>query len=240
MNAEALERLLDVLSHQVDGIPCLARELRDVVAPIAVLGRLLPTSRRLDGLAEPVHLRAGVVVVVLALDLVAGEGEQSRDGVAVGAVARRRDGDRPRRVRGHHLDLDPLLRLGPATAGALAGVEDRAQSTREPGVGEKGVDEAGARDFGSLDVGQRLSRLYELRGELARRLTPRAGELQRGVRRVVAVFRVAGTLERDACADALGEPRDGISRQRSRAARRGPRAAAAPRWSRPRRSRRPA
>ena len=62
------------------------------VAVIAVLRRLLPAPHRLDRRAESLHLRAGVVVVVLALDLVAGELEQPRDGVAVRPVpgARRR------------------------------------------------------------------------------------------------------------------------------------------------------
>ena len=49
------------------------RQLGDVVAVVAVLGRLLPAPARLDRGAEAVHLRAGVVVVVLALDVVAGE-----------------------------------------------------------------------------------------------------------------------------------------------------------------------
>ena len=54
---------------------------------IAVLGRLLAAPARLDRRTEAVHLGAGVVVVVLALDVVTGELEQARDRVAVGAVA---------------------------------------------------------------------------------------------------------------------------------------------------------
>jgi hypothetical protein len=49
------------------------RQLADVVALVAVLGRVLPAPDRLDRLAELVHLRARVVVVVLALDLVAAD-----------------------------------------------------------------------------------------------------------------------------------------------------------------------
>ena len=60
------------------------------VAVVAVLRWLLPAPRRFDRLPEAIHLRAGVVVVVLALDLVAGKGQQPRDAIAVGAVAGRR------------------------------------------------------------------------------------------------------------------------------------------------------
>ena len=111
VDAEALEGRLDLLEHPRHGVARLPREVGDVVALVAVLGRLLAAPDRLDGRAEPVHLRPGVVVVVLALDPVPGELEQPRDRVAVGAVPRRRDGDRARRVRGDELDLDALGRL---------------------------------------------------------------------------------------------------------------------------------
>ena len=89
-------------------------ELVGVAAPVAVLRRLLATANRLDRLAEAVHLRARVVVVVLALDVVAGERKEPRDRVAVRAVPRRRDGDRPGRVRRDGLDLEALARYSPA------------------------------------------------------------------------------------------------------------------------------
>src|SRR5205823_8858092 len=56
VHAETLERLLDALDHQLDSPPCQLvrisvggalyplRELRDVLAPIAVLGRLFTAS----------------------------------------------------------------------------------------------------------------------------------------------------------------------------------------------------
>ena len=53
---------------------------------VAVLGRRLTAADGGDGRPEPVHLAAGVVPVVLALDLVPGELEQARDRVAVGGV----------------------------------------------------------------------------------------------------------------------------------------------------------
>ena len=89
MDPEALERLLDLRQHQRHGVAAQRREVGDVGALVAVLGRLLATPARLDRGAEELHLAAGVVVVVLALDVVAGELEQPRDRVAVGAVAGR-------------------------------------------------------------------------------------------------------------------------------------------------------
>ncbi len=86
--------------------------------------------------------------------------------------------------------------LRPPGAEAVTGVEHGLQRVAEPLVGEKEVDEAGAGDLRALDLGQRERRLGELRGELARRLPSRSGELQRRVRRVVAVLGVARPLER--------------------------------------------
>ena len=116
MDAEALERLLDLLEHRRHGVARKLRQLADVVALVAVLGRLLPAPDRLDRLAELVHLRARVVVVVLALDLVAAELEEAGERVADRAVPRRGDDDRPGRVRRDHLDLHPLAPLGEAAA----------------------------------------------------------------------------------------------------------------------------
>ena len=100
---------LDLLEHRRHRVaPAAARARRcrrRGSRPRAAPPRAGP---RLDRGAEALHLGAGVVVVVLALDVVAGELEQAGDAVAVGAVPRGRDGDRAGRVRGDHLDLDAL------------------------------------------------------------------------------------------------------------------------------------
>ena len=108
VDAEPLERRLDLLQHQRHRIALQGGEVVDVRTPIAVLRWLLAAPHRLDRRPEPLHLRARVVVVVLALDLVPGEREQAGERVAVGAVASRRDRNRAGRVRGDHLDLDTL------------------------------------------------------------------------------------------------------------------------------------
>ena len=78
VDAEALERRLDPLDHQLPagerevlgvalgGAVDLGRQLGDVVALVAVLGHRLAARARADRLAEPDQLRAGVVEVVLA------------------------------------------------------------------------------------------------------------------------------------------------------------------------------
>src|SRR5207245_10816220 len=104
--------------------PRLLRELLDVRAVVAVLGWLLPTSRGFNGRAKAIHLRAGVVVVILARHLVPAEVEQARDRVAVRAVARGRNRDGPRPVRRRQLDLHPLTRLRPAACEVFSGSDD--------------------------------------------------------------------------------------------------------------------
>ena len=124
MDAEPLERPLDLLQHQRHRIALQGGEVVDVCTPIAVLGRLLPAPHRLDRRPESLHLRARVVVVVLALDLVPGEREQAGERVAVGAVASRRDGNRAGRVRRDHLDLDTLTLLDAPGAVRVPVLED--------------------------------------------------------------------------------------------------------------------
>ena len=75
MDAKALERPLDPLEHCRRRIAVVGGELRDVCALIPVLGRRLAAPSSLDGGVEAIHLCTGVVVVVLALDLVSGERE---------------------------------------------------------------------------------------------------------------------------------------------------------------------
>ena len=75
----------------------------------------------------------------------------------------------------------------------------------EPLVAEEEVDEARAGDLGALDRLEAGGRLRDLGRDLARRPPPRARELQRDVRRVVAVLRLARPLELELGAGRVGE-----------------------------------
>ena len=207
MDPEALERCLDPLEHLRHRVALLGRELGDVVALVAVLRRLLPAPDRLDRLAELRHLRARVVVVVLALDVVAGELEQARDRVADRAVARRGDRDRAGRVRGDHLDLHLLGPLRRAAAEPGSGLQHLRQGLAEPVGREPEVDEAGAGDLRALDLLQAQRGGGQLLAELARRALAHRRQLHRDVGRVVAVLGVVRPLQLDRRPGKLREPR---------------------------------
>ena len=134
--------------------PQLGRDLGNVLALIAVLGRLLAAGPRPQRRAEQLDLAAGVVEVVLAADGVAGEGEQPRQRVPVGGVAGGGHGQRPTGFAAHVLDQHPLRIRG--GAGAIAGLlaQHPADHVRVPGGRHPQVDEAGARDVGGVDPGR--------------------------------------------------------------------------------------
>src|SRR5207237_326953 len=137
-------------------------ELGDVRPLIALLGRLFAPPPRRDRLAEEVDLAPDVVEIVLALDVVPREPEEARDGVSVRGVPSRPDRQRPGRVRGHELHLDPLAPFRAAAAVRLARLEDLAERGAEPGVLEPEVDEPRARDLGARDLGRGREALGEL------------------------------------------------------------------------------
>ena len=172
-------------------------ELDHVVALIAVLGQRLLARAGAHGLAELGDLRAGVVEVVLADDLVAGELEQPRERVAVGGVTAAGGGQRAGRVRRDVLDDDLLGMLRMAVAPVVAGGHDLMRGGDVPGVGEEDVEEAGAGDLDALDrVPQPLGQpLPEALGDLARRRAQGGREQHRGVRRVVAETGLLRTLQ---------------------------------------------
>src|SRR6185503_8956086 len=85
----------------------------------------------LDGGPEAIHLTAGVVEVVLAFDLMTGEGQQSCQRIADRGVPRVADREGAGGVRGHELHLDPATRRLTAAV-AIALVDDLAEHVVEP------------------------------------------------------------------------------------------------------------
>src|SRR4051812_12764012 len=195
VDPESLERRLDLLQHERHRIALARSEVVDVRTLVAVLRRLLAAPHCLDRRPEPTDLRARVVVVVLALDLVPRQLEKAGKRVAVRAVASRRDGDGAGWIGGDHLDLDALAPAAIPSAVRVAGLEDLRQRGREPLVPEEQVDEARPGDLGALDSFETRGTLRDLGGDLPRRPAPRPREPQRDVGGVVPVLRLCRPLE---------------------------------------------
>ena len=221
MDPEPLERRLDQRrASAAPDRPSSSRERGDVVAVVAVLGRLLAAADGLDGGAKPVHLAAGVVVVVLALDRVAGEREQPRDAVAVGAVPRRRDRDRAGRIGRDHLDLDALRRRSRAAAearrpprapspGSAANQASSSSRLTNPGPATDAAGNAVERRCGCARAPRRSRAAAALAGRRAGARRSSRSRRGRGPR----------ALERDGSAGGSGQARrellDGVSQRRA-------------------------
>ena len=228
--------------HVRHRIAVVRGEIADVVAAVAVLRRLLPKPRRVDRRAEEVELAAGVVVVVLALDIVARVREEPRDGVAVRAVPCRR-----RRGSGRSDSPTPSRR---SRAPALWPSRSRSRSStslsasaRNPSV-TKRLRKPGPATSARSTSASSPTRRRQLLGDLARRAPPNACQPHRDVRRVVAVRRIGRPLELELGSGQLGDRR-GQARERSTgqqpcSARRSPRACGSPPACRRRSARRPA
>ena len=202
-------------------------ELGHVVALVAVLGHRLAARQRLHRLAELAHLRAGVVDVELALDVVAVEREHARERVAVGGVAGVADVHRPGRVGGDELDQDALAaRAPPPAPNASPAASTSRERAVQPGRQEQ-VQKARPGDLEALEAARRAAaaaRSPEPLGDLARRAAEAGRQQQRGVGRVVAELRARRTLERDlpatglSCADRAPAGRSAGELERCRAA----------------------
>ena len=196
---EALERGPDVLDHQLDaalgqlrrvrvgGARQACREVDHVLAAVAVLGRLLAPGARGDRLAELQDLRALVVHVELALDVVARGLEDPAERVAPRRVPPRGDRYRAGRVGAHELDQVPSARRGSA-ATVVARSGRLAERATEPGVRQEEVEEARARHLDALErrpegLGDTLADALRHR---ARLLAHHRGEQHRRVAREVA------------------------------------------------------
>ena len=139
----------------------LPRDLDDVVAAVAVVGKLDVLAQALE-VAQPhahredVHLPAGVVDVVLALHVVAARLEQVRDRGAVGGAAAVADVQRAVRIRGHELDDHARARAAGRCGRRLAPCSKHvAHDGRQAAGCEMEVDEARAGDLDLRDARDR-------------------------------------------------------------------------------------
>ena len=214
MHAEVGQGLLDVpelglvaeLARHRDGLVigqleqvgtlvqrCLG-EVVDVRAGVAALGGRLALGAGQDAAAEVVHLRAGVVDVVLGLDVGARGLEQPVHGVAEGGPPGVPQVQRPGRVGRDELEVDDLTGGRVVVPVCRPGRHDGARQLA-CGRGVDGdVEEPRAGDVDGLDPGQPLEALSELRRDLARRHTGALGELEGDVRGPVPVLAVLRSL----------------------------------------------
>ena len=146
---------------------------------------------------EEGDLSAGVVDVVLALDIAAGGGEHGGEGVAEHCAASVADLERPGGVGGDEFDLDALRSAGGGAAPLVAGGDHVEQAAALPVGVDAEVDEAGA---GGFDVGDQLVAL-DAGGDgfcdVERGHAHGAGEAHGEVAGVVAVLGVLGALDAD-------------------------------------------
>ena len=156
-----------------------------------------PRIRAAIDSANSSHLGAGVVEVVLALDLVAGALEQPRQRVAVGGAAAAGGGHRPGRVGAHELDQDPLGRSrgrppSRSPAASSAAVASRCQRSERKTLRKPGP----ATSIRSALVAEDpLELVAQPLGDLARRRAGGRREQHRGVGRVVAELGLRRALE---------------------------------------------
>ena len=233
---EALEGGAHALEDELDGAHAdrlgvggvdplggdLLGQVGDVLAAVAVLGRLPAGHPGRDREREALDLAAGVVDVVLAPDLVADRLEQPHQGVAVGGVAAAADVQRAGRVGGDELDQDPLGRGGRRRAEVLARLGEALHRAPVPGVGEEEVDEAGAGDLDPLDAAALAAELAlelgpEAAGDVARVFAERRREQHRRVGAVVAELGLRRPVERrlGAAGLALAQGAGGLAHRRS-------------------------
>ncbi len=151
---------------------------------------------QVDRPRERFDLRAAVVDVVLARDVVAREGEQRGQRIAEDRATDMPDMQRARRVGGDVLDIDLDARAEAGMSERLAGVERLRHDVGPDRRGEAEVQETGSGHARGLDPRVGGDAFGQLLRDLARRTVGAAGKDHRGIGRHVAVARVARRLDR--------------------------------------------
>ena len=169
-------------------------EVGDVLAGVAAVGHGQAVEPVVDGVGEDVHLRAGVVDVVLGGDLGAGGPQHAGDGVAQGGPAGVADVQRAGGVRGDELHVDRVAGERGVGAVVRSGFDDGlGQGTGRGGV-HGDVQEARPGDVHGGDAVDGLQPGAEDGGEFARVGAGLLGQLQGDVGGPVAVLPVLRSL----------------------------------------------
>jgi hypothetical protein len=177
-----------------------AGDVHYVIALVAVVGEAHGDAAELQVTQphrhrEDVHLAAGIVHVVLALNPMAGGLQQVRDRGAVGRASAMADMQGAVRIGRDELHLHRLARLGRCVAVAFALLEHATQGAEPARLVEVEIDEAGT---GDLDLGQMLRarhRLGERLRQFARLASGELGQQQGHVGGVVAMFAALGAFD---------------------------------------------
>jgi hypothetical protein len=183
----------------------LLSQLDHVLALVVVRSKRSVAAEQLlvarpDAVRQMIHLRAGVVVVVLALDLPASLGQHPRQAVADGRVAGVSHVQRPGRIGTDEFDLHPPPSPEWHRPVARAFADDRVDLLAQPIVAEREVDKAW---LGSLETGQERWWIARQHGRNGagdiHRVSPAgpddAARLQGEVRRVVAQLWPRGSVD---------------------------------------------
>ncbi len=175
------------------------REFDQVGPLVAVVGGFATLVPREQGRTERVELAARVVQVVLAVHLGTLGGEDVREGVTHRDPTASARVERPGRVRGDELEVDPLPGQVTAATPLVAEPDDGAQDLVEPAGRDREVEEpAGDVHGGEVRHVGCEQRGSEPLGRLDRRDPGGLGHPEGDVRRPVAVLPVLGGFERDA------------------------------------------
>ena len=178
------------------------RDLVNVPAPIAVRGKCDRDSAPLQvpqpqAQREDVHLAAGVVDVVLALDVEADRFEDVRDARPVRGAATVPDVEWSGGIGGDEFHLDPAATPERRIRVARTGDEDAAHHRGERLGRDAEVDEPGAGDFDGRDRGRLRQPRNDALGDLAGLAPGDAGEGKGERAREIAMAVATAALDRN-------------------------------------------
>ena len=144
--AQRIATLGDQIGRYINQVVALVKARRQLDRGAQLLEITQPQA-----LAQLDHLRPGVVVIVFALDFVAGRFQQARHRIADHSAARMPDSDRPAGVGADELDLRPLPAAGIKLKQRITLGNDRIDLSPQVCLGHEAIDEARRRQLKLAD-----------------------------------------------------------------------------------------